>query len=384
MLGGRTCGQLHPTRHLAQMAILIAQWRSSSDACDVTASEVQTHIKSKISRFKTAVSRTRPRLQCFKTNDMQDPNAPEVVERLFQENQTACAKDLSRMFFKCCTTINVNQLQLVHITAAARLLYILERARSLLSTRKADTLCTNAGSESFQGRSSFLEARGNEQIKVSLENCIGSRQLSQTAISTGQQSFISIYTSHGTLYRNYQVYQHVVSIHPSSSAYRRNLVEELIGWIEGWNEGAIALRYSGGGGRHENTQRKWDFKRKAIEATGQIKLSQITGFINLYTSPTFTESPGYSKLSEDPAIRHQLVDRTDYRQFKQLNSTLNREVAEFERAATRGTHSFSEVGEVYEPSSELEVEAHVHVLGGGVSNYVGTQTSHLRSEDSEY
>ncbi|KIL69103.1 hypothetical protein M378DRAFT_184386 [Amanita muscaria Koide BX008] len=53
--------------------------------------------------------------------------------------------------------------------------------------------------------------------------------------------------------------------------------------------------------------------------------------------------------------------------FKQLNSTLNREVAEFELAATTGTHSLSEVGEVYEPSSELEA-THMYVLGEGDGN----------------
>jgi hypothetical protein len=52
-------------------------------------------------------------------------------------------------------------------------------------------------------------------------------------------------------------------------------------------------------------------------------------------------------------------------QFKELNSQLNREVAEFERAAATGTHHLSEGGDVYQPTSELETEAHGHVLSGG-------------------
>ena len=54
-----------------------------------------------------------------------------------------------------------------------------------------------------------------------------------------------------------------------------------------------------------------------------------------------------------------------YIQFKELNSKLNKEVAEFERAQREGTHYLMHKGDVYEPSSELEAEAHVHVLGGG-------------------
>ena len=52
-------------------------------------------------------------------------------------------------------------------------------------------------------------------------------------------------------------------------------------------------------------------------------------------------------------------------QFKELNSKLNKEVVEFERSASEGTHDLLGDGDVYEPSSELEAEAHVHVLGGG-------------------
>lgn len=51
-------------------------------------------------------------------------------------------------------------------------------------------------------------------------------------------------------------------------------------------------------------------------------------------------------------------------QFKELNSQLNREVAEFETARTAGTHTLNEVFEEYEPSFELEAEARAQVLGG--------------------
>ncbi|KAJ7580144.1 WLM-domain-containing protein [Mycena floridula] len=57
--------------------------------------------------------------------------------------------------------------------------------------------------------------------------------------------------------------------------------------------------------------------------------------------------------------------------FKELNSQLNREVAQFERAKKEGTHYLSDPGYVYEPSSELEAEAAeatVHVLGGSSSS----------------
>ncbi|KAG6908892.1 hypothetical protein DXG01_002870 [Tephrocybe rancida] len=53
--------------------------------------------------------------------------------------------------------------------------------------------------------------------------------------------------------------------------------------------------------------------------------------------------------------------------FKELNSKLNREVAEFEQAAKRGTHYFSRGGDAYQPSSELEAEAHSYILGGAAS-----------------
>ena len=50
--------------------------------------------------------------------------------------------------------------------------------------------------------------------------------------------------------------------------------------------------------------------------------------------------------------------------FKALNSRLNREVAEFERAKREGAHTLGGGGDVYEPERELEAEAQSFVLGG--------------------
>ncbi|TFK48531.1 WLM-domain-containing protein [Heliocybe sulcata] len=53
--------------------------------------------------------------------------------------------------------------------------------------------------------------------------------------------------------------------------------------------------------------------------------------------------------------------------FKELNSKLNKEVAQYEEAVSQGTHHLGESwGDVYEPSPGLEAEAHGHVLGGSV------------------
>ncbi|KAI0794524.1 WLM-domain-containing protein [Fomes fomentarius] len=49
--------------------------------------------------------------------------------------------------------------------------------------------------------------------------------------------------------------------------------------------------------------------------------------------------------------------------FKELNSTLNREVAEFERATAAGTHHLT-TPNMESPHSALEAEAQEHVLGG--------------------
>ncbi|THH17445.1 hypothetical protein EW146_g3366 [Bondarzewia mesenterica] len=50
--------------------------------------------------------------------------------------------------------------------------------------------------------------------------------------------------------------------------------------------------------------------------------------------------------------------------FKELNSRLNREVVEFERAAREGAHLLVDGLGGYQPTSELEAEARVYVLGG--------------------
>ena len=52
-----------------------------------------------------------------------------------------------------------------------------------------------------------------------------------------------------------------------------------------------------------------------------------------------------------------------YAQFKELNSTLNREVAVFERAEAAVTHHLTAPG-FDSPHSALEAEAQEYVLGG--------------------
>ncbi|KAJ7485155.1 WLM-domain-containing protein [Mycena galericulata] len=49
--------------------------------------------------------------------------------------------------------------------------------------------------------------------------------------------------------------------------------------------------------------------------------------------------------------------------FKELNSQLNREVAEFERAAAEGTHRLH-AGEIYEPEALESAAVTSHILGG--------------------
>ncbi|KAG6896216.1 hypothetical protein C0992_009684 [Termitomyces sp. T32_za158] len=66
--------------------------------------------------------------------------------------------------------------------------------------------------------------------------------------------------------------------------------------------------------------------------------------------------------------------------FKELNSKLNREVADFERAAVNGTHYLSGNGDTYQPSSELEAEAQSYILGGMGSSSVGTASDESREE----
>ena len=64
-----------------------------------------------------------------------------------------------------------------------------------------------------------------------------------------------------------------------------------------------------------------------------------------------------------------------------MNSQLNREVADFERAAIQGSHSLNGTGAVYEPNSEAEVRTGLiggtYVLGGDSSS---TQASDSREE----
>lgn len=52
--------------------------------------------------------------------------------------------------------------------------------------------------------------------------------------------------------------------------------------------------------------------------------------------------------------------------FKELNSKLNREVANFEISVSEGTHYLSDhASDIYQPSSELDPEeTHTYVLGG--------------------
>jgi len=69
-------------------------------------------------------------------------------------------------------------------------------------------------------------------------------------------------------------------------------------------------------------------------------------------------------------------------QFKELNSQLNREVAEYERSVSTGTHHLSGGPgyDMYQPSSELEAEARAYTLGGSGS---GVSSSSLDNETQE-
>lgn len=51
-------------------------------------------------------------------------------------------------------------------------------------------------------------------------------------------------------------------------------------------------------------------------------------------------------------------------QFKELNSRLNREVAEFEAAQLHGTHYLADTRDTYQPVPNEDGEAAGHVLGG--------------------
>ena len=66
--------------------------------------------------------------------------------------------------------------------------------------------------------------------------------------------------------------------------------------------------------------------------------------------------------------------------FKELNSKLNREVADFEISVTEGTHYLSDPSDIYQPSAELPV-AHTHVLGGtGSGSSSGESAEERRSK----
>ena len=54
--------------------------------------------------------------------------------------------------------------------------------------------------------------------------------------------------------------------------------------------------------------------------------------------------------------------------FKELNSKLNREVANFEVSVSEGTHYLSDHADIYQPSSEPDgEESHTYVLGGNTA-----------------
>lgn len=59
--------------------------------------------------------------------------------------------------------------------------------------------------------------------------------------------------------------------------------------------------------------------------------------------------------------------------FKELNSKLNREVAEFEQALKDGAHHLASA-DMYEPGLDLEAEAHTHMLGEGTYVLGGEST----------
>ncbi|KAI9062536.1 WLM-domain-containing protein [Trametes sanguinea] len=61
--------------------------------------------------------------------------------------------------------------------------------------------------------------------------------------------------------------------------------------------------------------------------------------------------------------------------FKELNSLLNKEVAEFERAQAAGTHHLAGTPGFDSPHSALEAEAQEYVLGGGAYTLGGTGAS---------
>ena len=69
-----------------------------------------------------------------------------------------------------------------------------------------------------------------------------------------------------------------------------------------------------------------------------------------------------------------------YGQFKELNSQLNREIAEFERAQAAGAHSLGGGGATFSgsPDAAVEAEAREHVLGGSGSSNMANSPEERR------
>ncbi|KZT67333.1 WLM-domain-containing protein [Daedalea quercina L-15889] len=69
--------------------------------------------------------------------------------------------------------------------------------------------------------------------------------------------------------------------------------------------------------------------------------------------------------------------------FKEMNSQLNREIAEFERTTAEGTHHLTGTGDAYQPSSELEAEAQTYILCGPPQTLGGTTPTASGDESRE-
>ncbi|CCM01367.1 uncharacterized protein FIBRA_03417 [Fibroporia radiculosa] len=69
--------------------------------------------------------------------------------------------------------------------------------------------------------------------------------------------------------------------------------------------------------------------------------------------------------------------------FKEMNSRLNREVAEFERSVSEGTHHLAGLGDVYAPSSEIEAEARTYLSGEGLQVLGGSSSDSMLNETRE-
>lgn len=81
----------------------------------------------------------------------------------------------------------------------------------------------------------------------------------------------------------------------------------------------------------------------------------------------------------EPSFIRSKTNISSLLKFKELNSKLNREVANFDRSALEGTHYLSSHGsDMYEPSSGLEQEAQSHVLGGTGSGSLAGESAEER------